>query len=133
MVALRRNPDPALVFCNISWEFDWEVLLLQEVEDWHLELCEREPGLADKVTEAIEALVAGRRLDHIKGSTLQPQELRPTRGATHFRILFVFERNAKRCFWWPATRPGSGGPWYDTKIRSPSIATGQWIKKQEDE
>ena len=34
------------------------VLLLQEVEDWHLELCEREPpGLADKVTEAIEALV----------------------------------------------------------------------------
>ena len=47
-----------------------EVLLLQEVEDWHLELCEREPGLADKVTEAIEALVAGRRMDHIKGSTL---------------------------------------------------------------
>ena len=46
----------------------------------------------------------------------QPQELRPTRGATHFRILFVFERNAKRCFWWPATRPGIGGPWYDTKI-----------------
>ena len=70
MVALRRNPDPALVLSNISWEFDWEVLLLQEVEDWHLELCEREPGLADKVTEAIEALVAGRRMDHIKGSTL---------------------------------------------------------------
>jgi hypothetical protein len=44
------------------------VLLLQEVEDWHLELCEREPGLADKVTEAIEALVAeGPTLvDHIK-------------------------------------------------------------------
>ena len=42
------------------------MLLLQEVEDWQLELCEREPGLADKVTEAIEALVAGRRMDHIK-------------------------------------------------------------------
>lgn len=47
------------------------MLLLQEVEDWHLELCEREPpGIADKVTEAIEALVAGRRMDHIKGWTL---------------------------------------------------------------
>jgi hypothetical protein len=29
-----------------------EVFLLQEVEDWYLELCEREPGLADKVMEA---------------------------------------------------------------------------------
>lgn len=70
MVALRRNPD-RISLSNIGWEFDWEVLLLQEVEDWHLELCEREPpGLADKVTEAIEALVAGRRMDHIKGWTL---------------------------------------------------------------
>jgi hypothetical protein len=48
------------------------VFLLQEVEDWYLELCEREPGLVGKVTEAVEALVAeGPMLvDHIKGSTL---------------------------------------------------------------
>ena len=101
------------------------MLLLQEVEDWHLELCEREPGLADKVTEAIKVLVAEGPThgSHQGIDAPQPQELRPTRGATHFRILFVFERNAKRCFCWLATRPGIGGPWYDTRSRSPSIAT----------
>ena len=107
MVALRRNPDPALALCNISWEFDWEVFLLQEVEDWYLELGEREPGLVDKVN------AGSGRADgcgsHQGIDAPQPQELRPTRGATHFRILFVFELNAKRCFWWPATRPGTAG------------------------
>jgi hypothetical protein len=83
------------------------VFLLQEVEDWYLELGEREPGLVDKVN------AGSGRADgcgsHQGIDAPQPQELRPTRGATHFRILFVFELNAKRCFWWPATRPGTAG------------------------
>jgi hypothetical protein len=55
---------------------DWEVLLFPEVEDWYFDLCEREPDLADRVTEAIEALVAegptlGRPfVDRIKGSKI---------------------------------------------------------------
>jgi DNA-binding XRE family transcriptional regulator len=83
VVALRRNPDPALALSNISWEFDWEVFILQEVEDWYLALCERKPGLADRVTEAIEALVAeGPTLvDHIKGSTLHNLRNSDRRGA----------------------------------------------------
>jgi hypothetical protein len=58
------------------------VFLLQEVEDWYLELCEREPGLVGKVTEAIEALVAeGPTLaDHIKGSTLHTPRNSDRRG-----------------------------------------------------
>jgi hypothetical protein len=110
------------------------VLLLQEVEDWHLELREREPGLSRQGHGAHRGAGSGPTDGSHQGiDAPQSQELRPTRGATHFRILFVFERNATGCFWWPATRPGTGGPWYDTKIRSPSIATGQWIKKQEGE
>jgi len=62
------------------------VFLLQEVEDWYLELGEREPGLVDKVNAG-----SGRADAHQGIDAPQPQELRPTRGATHFRILFVFE------------------------------------------
>jgi hypothetical protein len=59
------------------------VFLLQEVEDWYLEFCGREPGLADKVTEAIKALVAeGPTLvDHIKGSRLHNLRNSDRRGA----------------------------------------------------
>ena len=57
------------------------MLLLQEIEDRHLELCEREPSLPDKVTEVIEALVVGRRMDHIKGSTLHNLKNSDRRGA----------------------------------------------------
>ena len=134
MVALRRNPDPALVLCNISWEFDWEVLLLQEIEDRHLELCEREPSLPDKVTEVIEALVAGRRMDHIKGSTLHNLRNSDRRGAPP---------TSGSCSSSSETPSGASGgrrqdrelegPGTTRRSRSPSIATGQWIKKQEGE
>ena len=111
------------------------MFLLQEVEDWYLELCEREPGLVGKVTEAVDALVAeGPMLvDHIKGSTLHTSGTQIDAGRHPLRILFVFERNAKRCFWWPATRPGIGGPWCDTKIPIAEYRYGEWIKKHEDE
>ena len=110
------------------------MLLLQEVEDWHLELCEREPGLAEKVTEVIEALVAGRRMDHIKGSTLHNLRNSDRRGAPP---------TSGSCSSSSETPSGASGgrrqgrelegPGTTRRSRSPSTATGQWIKKQEGE
>ena len=96
------------------------MLLLQEVEDWHLELCEREPpGLADKVTEAIEALVAA-------DAWITSRDGRSTTSGTQTDARHPLpdpvRLRAKRqaCFWWPATRPGTGGPGTTRRSRSPS-------------
>ena len=110
------------------------MLLLKEIEDRHLELCEREPSLPDKVTEVIEALVVGRRMDHIKGSTLHNLKNSDRRGAPP---------TSGSCSSSSETPSGASGgrrqdrelegPGTTRRSRSPSIATGQWIKKQEGE
>lgn len=111
------------------------MFLLQEVEDWYLEFCGREPGLADKVTEAIEALVAeGPTLvDHIKGSTLHNLRNSDRRGAPP---------TSGSCSSSSETPSGASGgrrqgreleAWYDTKTPIAEYRYGQWIKKQEDE
>lgn len=118
---------------------DWEVLLFQEVEDWYLDLCEREPDLADRVTEAIEALVAegptlGRPfVDRIKGSKIHNlKELRPTRGATHFRILFVFDAKRQAVLLVAGDKARNWKAWYDTNIPIAEDRYDRWIKEQED-
>jgi hypothetical protein len=54
------------------------VFLLQEVEDWYLELGEREPGLVDRSTLVAEGPTD---VDHIKGSTLHNLRNSDRRGA----------------------------------------------------
>jgi hypothetical protein len=52
----------------------WEVSLLAEIEEWFLDLCERDPDSADRVAEAIDLLAEqgpalGRpAVDRLKGS-----------------------------------------------------------------
>jgi hypothetical protein len=74
---LPNRSRPHLATINISGCYVWcmwEVSLLVEVEEWFLDLCERDPGSADRVAEAIELLAEqgpalGRpAVDRLKGS-----------------------------------------------------------------
>ncbi len=117
----------------------WEVFLLHEVEEWYLGLCEREPDLADTVTEAIEALAsAGPTLgrpfvDRIKGSELHNlKELRPTRGTTHFRILFVFDPRRQAVLLVAGDKSGNWKGWYRESIPIAEERYARWIEEQEE-
>ncbi|MFC6061830.1 type II toxin-antitoxin system RelE/ParE family toxin [Streptomyces ochraceiscleroticus] len=68
----------------------WDIVLLEQVEDWFLQLCRHDPDSADRVTDALDQLAAegptlGRPMaDRIHGSVLHDlKELRP---ATQWRI-----------------------------------------------
>src|SRR5581483_84101 len=78
---------------------NWEINLHPAVELWLLKLTEEDPGSADLVEAAIDALAArgpmlGRPLvDRIHSSRIHNlKELRPASGGrTEVRLLFVFD------------------------------------------
>ena len=119
---------------------DWEVLLLEEVETWYLDLCEREAEVTEKVEEAIEALVAegptlGRPfVDRIKGSHLHNlKELRPTRGTTQFRILFIFDPHRQAVLLVAGDKTGNWKGWYVVNIPIAEERYAAWLQEQEHE
>jgi hypothetical protein len=77
----------------------WEVLLVEEVAEWFVDLTKNDPGSADLVEDAIDRLAAdgpglGRPLvDRVHGSRHHNmKELRPgSSGRSEIRVLFVFD------------------------------------------
>jgi hypothetical protein len=106
------------------------VLPLQEVEDWHLELCEREPGLADKVTEPIEALVAGRRMitSRDRRSTTSGTQTDAGRHPLPDPVRLRAKRQAVLL-----VAGDKAGNWRALVRHEDPDRPGQWIKKQEGE
>jgi hypothetical protein len=102
----------------------WEVVLVEEVADWLVDLAKNDPASADLVEDAVDRLaevgpVLGRPLvDRIKGSRHHNmKELRPgSTGATEIRVLFVFDPVRRAVLLVAGDKAGSWRRWYDTAV-----------------
>ena len=117
----------------------WQVLLLAEVEDWFLDLCREDPEAADKVEQAIEVLAdegptLGRPfVDKIAGSRHHNmKELRPTRGGTHIRMLFVFDPSRQAIFLVAGDKAGNWKQWYDVNVPIADRRYDAWLDRQRE-
>jgi hypothetical protein len=73
-------------------------------------------------------------VDRIKGSKLHHlKELRPTRGATHFRILFVFDPKRQAVLLVAGDKAGNWQSWYDTNIPIAEERYDRWLEELEDQ
>ncbi|WP_414167690.1 type II toxin-antitoxin system RelE/ParE family toxin [Streptoverticillium reticulum] len=99
---------------------NWEIRLHPAVELWLLKLTEEDPGSADLVEAAIDALAGrgpmlGRPLvDRIHGSRIHNlKELRPASGGrTEVRLLFVFDPEREAILLVAGDKAGRWSQWY---------------------
>ena len=99
----------------------WNVILLEEVEGWYLELTEADPDAGDAIEAAIDLLEAegpalGRPIaDRIKASKFHNmKELRPS--STSIRILFIFDPARQAVLLVAGDKQGNWKGWYDQNI-----------------
>lgn len=109
-----------------------DVILLDEVDEWFVEIVKSDTGASDAVTAAIDMLedngpTLGRPIvDRIKGSASHNmKEIRPA--GTNIRILFVFDpaRNAVLLVAGDKTNDWKG--WYDTNIPIADDRYRRWL------
>ncbi|WP_239336479.1 type II toxin-antitoxin system RelE/ParE family toxin [Frankia sp. CiP3] len=102
----------------------WEVLLVEEVAEWFVDLTKNDPQSADLVEDAIDRLATvgptlGRPLvDRIKGSRHHNmKELRPgSAGTSEIRILFAFDPVRRAVLLVTGDKSGNWQRWYETAI-----------------
>lgn len=108
----------------MSWVQHWDVLLVEEVDDWFVGLCESDPDTADLVRKAIDRLEVGGpslgrpMVDRIQGSRHHNmKELRPaSSGRSEVRILFAFDPVRRAVLLVAGDKAGNWRGWYDTAI-----------------
>ena len=99
----------------------WNVVLVDEVDEWFVALAKTDSTVADHVVAAIDLLeergpMLGRpTADRIKGSALHNlKELRPA--TTNVRILFVFDAQRDAVLLVAGDRTGNWKGWYTENI-----------------
>ncbi|WP_214371351.1 type II toxin-antitoxin system RelE/ParE family toxin [Pseudonocardia sp. H11422] len=116
----------------------WEIVLLDEVETWLLEV---DDGTYDLVAAAIDKLeqdgpTLGRPLvDKIKGSTLHNlKELRPgSAGTSEVRILFIFDPARRAVLLVAGDKSGRWQDWYDEAVPVAEKRYERWMEGEGDE
>ncbi|MFI0447376.1 type II toxin-antitoxin system RelE/ParE family toxin [Actinomadura sp. 6N118] len=103
----------------------WEILLLEPVNEWFLDLAKNDPEIADKVEEALDELAErgpelGRPLaDRIHSSKKlhNLKELRPrTPPGSEIRMLFVFDPSREAIILVAGDKTGRWQRWYTEAI-----------------
>lgn len=102
----------------------WEVILLVEVEEWYLTVCEEDPETANRIMDALDHLAEagpglGRPLvDRIKSSRVHNlKELRPgSSGRSEIRMLFVFDPERQAIILTAGDKAGAWSSWYRENI-----------------
>ncbi|WP_101256699.1 type II toxin-antitoxin system RelE/ParE family toxin [Streptomyces barkulensis] len=115
----------------------WEILLVEEVELWLLELAETNPAEADDVVAAIDLLeehgpTLGRPfVDRIKGSAYHNmKELRPrTSVGAEYRILFVFDPVQQAVLLVAGDKSGQWTQWYRDNLKVAEKRYAQHLEK----
>ncbi|WP_019629754.1 type II toxin-antitoxin system RelE/ParE family toxin [Actinomadura atramentaria] len=102
----------------------WDVVLLEPVEAWFLDLAVTDPRTAALIEQAVDRLATvgptlGRplvdTLDHAALRNLK--ELRPgSRGRTEIRMLFVFDPDRAAIILVAGDKAGRWSRWYDEAI-----------------
>jgi hypothetical protein len=116
----------------------WEIVLLDEVETWLLEV---DDGTYDLVAAAIDKLeqdgpTLGRPLvDKIKGSTLHNlKELRPgSAGTSEVRILFIFDPARRAVLLVAGDKSGRWQDWYREAVPVAEKRYERWMEGEGDE
>lgn len=110
----------------------WEVILLDEVEEWFLDLAKKESDQVDAVTAAIDMLAAsgptlGRPIvDRVKGSVRHNmKELRPS--ATSIRVLFIFNPERSAVLLVAGDKAGDWKGWYEDNIPVAEKRYAAWL------
>src|SRR5262245_61919946 len=108
----------------------WEVVLVDEVADWFMDLARYDPHIADRVEVVIDLLAAegpglGRPIvDGIKGSQVHNmKELRP--GSV--RVLFAFDPRRRAVLLVAGDKAGRWEEWYDEAIPIAEQRYQRWI------
>jgi hypothetical protein len=118
----------------------WEIVLLDEVDDWFLDLARRAPQTAAEVEAAIDMLAidgpaTGRPLvDRIKDSGYHNlKELRPTLSEhSTVRILFIFDPARQAVLLVAGDKAGNWKGWYKKNIPVAERRYKQWLKDGKD-
>lgn len=103
---------------------DWQILLVEEVADWFVDLTKNDPRTADLVEDAVDRLAVsgpalGRPLvDRINGSRHHNmKDLRPgSAGSSEVRILFAFDPVRRAVLLVAGDKSGNWRGWYDGAI-----------------
>jgi hypothetical protein len=119
----------------------WEVILLDPVDAWFLDLCEADPHTANRVMEAIDHLAhegpgLGRPLvDRIHGSRLHNlKELRPgSTGRSEIRLLFVFDVERAAVILVAGDKAGQWNQWYREHIPVAEARYEQYCTDRKEE
>jgi hypothetical protein len=113
----------------------WIVILLDEVDDWFIDLAQHDPKSAEQVAAAIDQLEAdgpnlGRPLvDRIEASTIHNlKELRPgSGGGSEIRILLVFDPQRQAVLLVAGDKAGSWNRWYQQNIPIAEQRYQRWL------
>lgn len=112
--------------------------MLDEVEEWFLELAKEDTDQIDAVTAAIDMLAAngptlGRPIvDRIKGSARHNmKELRPS--TTSIRILLIFDPERRAVLLVAGDKAGDWKGWYDENIPVAERRYDAWLAGDYDE
>ena len=113
----------------------WEVVLLDEVDEWFMGLVEDDPDSAELVAAAIDKLAEagptlGRPLvDRITASRYHHmKELRPgSSGRTEIRILFAFDPVQQAVLLVAGDKSGNWQGWYRTNLKIADDRYAEWL------
>lgn len=113
----------------------WNVILVDEVDDWFMDLVHNDPRTAELVAAAVDQLEAdgptlGRPLvDSIEDSKIHNmKELRPgSAGRTEVRILFVFDPQRKAVLLVAGDKSGRWRRWYEENIPLAEQRYQRWL------
>jgi hypothetical protein len=116
----------------------WTVILLEEVDDWFMDLVHNDRRTAELVAAAIDQLsvdgpMLGRPLvDTIEGSKIHNmKELRPgSAGSTEVRILFVFDPERQAVLLVAGDKSGRWRRWYEESIPIAEQRYQRWLDGQ---
>jgi hypothetical protein len=112
----------------------WDVVLVDEVERWFVDLCALDQGLAEAVTAAIDMLEQsgpslGRPLvDRIKGArhhNMKELRVRST------RILFVFDPQQSAVLVVAGDKAGQWSSWYRQNVPIADDRYDTWLADRE--
>jgi hypothetical protein len=118
----------------------WEIVLVDAVDKWFVELAKDDPETSDLVTAAIDKLAAdgpmlGRPMvDRVKGSCRHNmKELRPgSAGASELRILFIFDPQRNAVLLVAGDKAGQWETWYRENIPLPERRYERWLAEMDE-
>ncbi|HEX7661385.1 MAG TPA: type II toxin-antitoxin system RelE/ParE family toxin [Pseudonocardiaceae bacterium] len=113
----------------------WEVVLVEEVDDWYLSLAGTDPDSAETIGAAIDKLaedgpMLGRPLvDRVKGSRHHNmKEPRPgSAGTSEIRILFIFDLQRIAVLLAAGNKAGTWNGWYRENIPLAEQQYERWL------